>query len=340
MKKHSSHSFVMGARIAMACRFEVVAIGGDRDDLHSAIERALDEVEALERQLSPFLPESHLSQINALASRKPVKVEPELYHMLRRAVQIGYETGGAFDITVGAITLLSKRAVDNIEVMQLAWQMEFGSSEELPFGLQWLHLDDETMTVCFLRDGIALDLCGIAKGYAVDVVASCLNGYGVRNFFVHAGKSSVYASGAPFGLDGWLVGITDPSDPSNRLVALKLCNMAMGVSEWHSGVEGKSLHIFDPRVQTANLRGIPEEGECLLRAYAICGNATDADALSTAFLLLGCRGVEDYCKQHGDVGAILLVRRGDKTSVLAYGVAGHLLSDAVTTMPKLQSCEL
>ncbi|MCS7252413.1 MAG: FAD:protein FMN transferase [Armatimonadota bacterium] len=318
-----SNSFVAAARIAMACRFEIIAVDEGHVDIHAVLERALDEVEQLEAQLNPFVAESHISDINKRAHCEPVKVEPQLYQLLKRAVEIGLESGGAFDITVGAFTLPRKRR-RHFTSIERSWE-HFGINNDTKplIGLQLLHLDDETMTVRFLQEGIMLDPCGIAKGYAVDSIVSCLRREGLRNFFVHAGKSSIYASGALPHFNGWLVGITNPKEPSRRLAVLEVNDIAIGVSEWYDNFAcGRRLHIFDPRTQSST------GSQMVLRAYAICRSATDADALSTAFLLLGCEGVKTYCERHHEVGAILVYQSGGAVQIKAYGIATAFMQKA------------
>lgn len=320
-----SPKVTMAARIAMACRFEVVAIDDGHNDIRAVLERALDEVEQLEMQLSPFIDESHLSDLNRRAHREPVKVEPQLYRLIKHAVQIGLETQGAFDVTVGALTIPMKLGNRSAVKTQLMVRSEIGTDAELPIGMQWLQLDGEAMTVRFLQDGMMLDLCGIAKGYAVDVVSAFLLEEGVRNFFVHAGKSSIYAAGTQPNFNGWIVGITDPTEPSRRLATIELRDMAMGVSEWYDNFAcGRRLHIFDPRTHSDIAKGVCENGERIIRAYAICSSATDADALSTAFLLLGCDGVKSYCESHEGIGALLITQSNDGIRVVAYGLDGVL----------------
>lgn len=316
--------FAMAARIAMACRFEVIAIDDGHDDIHAALERALDEVEQLEMQLSPFIDGSHLSDINRRAHHEPVKVEPQLYWLIRRAVQIGIETQGAFDITIGALTIPIKLANRFAVETQLGARSEIDDAKP-PIGLRWLQLDDEAMTVRFLQHGMMLDLCGIAKGYAVDVVSTRLLEEGVRNFFVHAGKSSIYAAGTQPNFNGWVIGVTDPTKPSRRLATIELKGMAMGVSERHGSFAcGRRLHILDPRAYPDTAEGICGGGERVIRAYAICSSATEADALSTAFLLLGCDGVKKYCESHEGVGAMLITQSDDGVHVITYGLDGGL----------------
>ena len=89
---------------AMATRFEIV-LEDDRPgiDLHAIAEEALDEIVRLDSRLSIFRPASDVSWINAHAGHRAVKVEPRLFGLLWRCVELSKATHGAFDVTVGPL---------------------------------------------------------------------------------------------------------------------------------------------------------------------------------------------------------------------------------------------
>src|SRR6058998_3042842 len=91
------------ARNAMNTRFEVVLHRGDPVALRAVAEEALDEVERLDAQLSLYRATSELTHLNARAASGPVRVEPQLFHLLLRARRIWEDTGGAFDITIAPL---------------------------------------------------------------------------------------------------------------------------------------------------------------------------------------------------------------------------------------------
>ena len=87
-----------------------------------------------------------------------------------------------------------------------------------------------------------VDLGGIGKGYAVDLVAELLEEWGLLQAFVHGGFSSVLALEPPAGCDGWPLTLSDPAQPSRVLVRLSMRQTALSAS----GVR-KGDHIVDPR---------------------------------------------------------------------------------------------
>src|SRR5437870_1823473 len=99
----SDVSTVTLARRAMGTRFELILHGSDPVSLRAAGEEALDEVDALEAQLSVYRSSSEIARVNARAAKHPVKVSPNLFALLQRARELSHETGGAFDITIAPL---------------------------------------------------------------------------------------------------------------------------------------------------------------------------------------------------------------------------------------------
>ena len=120
-------------------------------------------------------------------------------------------TGGAFDISIGT-------------------------------GLPSLELDADDFLVRATTDGVQVDLGGIGKGYAVDLMAELLEEWGLERALVHGGFSSVLALEPPAGRDGWPLTLSDPGAPSRVLARLSMRQTALSAS----GVR-KGDHIVDPR---------------------------------------------------------------------------------------------
>jgi thiamine biosynthesis lipoprotein len=294
------------SRQAMACEFEV-RFPADRypQGTESAL-AALDQVDALEEQLSYFRPTSQLSRINVLAADGPVEVEPTLFDLLQLAATLHRETEGAYDITSAPLWEAWGFARRKGEIPSDAQLAEARSQ----VGGQWIELDPERRTVRFLRPGMRINLGSIGKGYALDVAAERLRASGVADFLFHGGQSSVLARGlqlAPTKNDRsasrrWEIGIRHPGQAGRRLGVVRLHDRALGTS----GGQFQSFrhrgrrygHILDPRT------GWPVEG--VLSATVVAPTAAMADALSTAFYVMGPDLALDYCKRYPDVGAVLV----------------------------------
>ncbi len=278
------------ATYAMATRFELVLDGDDPVRLRAAGEEAIEEIERLDKQLSRFRPDSDISWINAHAAKAPVKVEPGLFELLKRAQEIWQATGGAFDITIAPL--------------MRAWGFTDGGGKvpdpgELAkaceiTGMQHVTLDENDLTVSFDRPGIGIDLGAIGKGYAIEQAAGIVRANGVTCALLHGGTSTVYAIGSSLDHDDWSVALRAPS-PGGEGATHDLCNSALSVSAPHGRsftVDGQTYgHMIDPRTGQPVMSPSPLAGEGRgegAKLAAVWGpSPTDCDALSTALLVLG-----------------------------------------------------
>ncbi len=289
------------SRRAMACDFEV-RFPADRyaQGTEVALE-ALDLVESLEEQLSYFRPTSEISRINLLAAEEPVEVDPGLFDLLQTAMRLYAETQGAYDITAAPLWEawgFARRAGEIPSDAQLA-------EARSRVGGQWVELDATRCTIRFLKPGVRLNLGSIGKGYALDVCAAHLAGRGMADFLLHGGQSSVLARGLQNpgqAQQSWEIGIRHPQQPGRRLGVVRLRDRALGTS----GGQFQSFrhrgrrygHILDPR------SGWPAQD--VLSTTVVAPTAALADALSTAFYVMGPERSLQYCREHSDVGAVLL----------------------------------
>ena len=294
------------SRPAMACDFEICLRAGQYPQGTEVALEALDLVGQLEDQMSVFRSHSELSRINLTAAQQPVEVEPRLFALLKLAMQVCEETGGAYDITAGPLWELwgfARRQGDIPEAERL-------EEARRHVGSRLVELDDRRGTIRFLDPGVRLNLGSIGKGYALDRCSEKLLEAGIDDFLIHGGQSSVLAHGSQ-GPDpasgladatGWAVGISDPLRLRQRLDEVRLCNRALGTSgaQFQSfRHEGRRYgHILDPR------SGWPAQG--VLSATVVAPTAALADALSTAFYVLGPTAALDYCRQHPEIAALVI----------------------------------
>jgi thiamine biosynthesis lipoprotein len=282
----------------MGTTFEVVMAGRAPDYLANAAAEALDEVEALSRQMNLYSPASELSWINRRAARVPVTVEPGLFGLLELAQRVWRETGGAFDITSAALS----RAwgfVGGIPHIPDPAELEQARGVS---GMSHVKLDRRRRTVSFDRDGVTLDLGGIAKGYAVDRALAILAQKRIPTAAVNGGQSTIKTRASPEGEAGWPVAIRYPpvSGPAVDTVTLRDQSLSTAAAygkrfEVAGVVYG---HIMDPR------SGRPARG--MLSASALTVSAAESDALATAFFVLGIDGAREYCRKHEGIEALLI----------------------------------
>jgi thiamine biosynthesis lipoprotein len=243
------------------------------------VEAALDEVDRIDRLMSHYKPESPLSVVNRTASAGPVRVEPELLDFIALCLDYSRDSDGAFDVTVGPLMKAwgffrgEGRIPQDLEMAALRDRV----------GYRHVIVDKEARTIRFNRDGVELDLGGIAKGYAVDRAVGVLEKGAIASALVSAGGSTIYALGTPPGRQGWDVSLRDPVD--NRRVARRvlLKDRALSVSgtaEKSFEVQGVTYsHIMDPRSAR------PVQG--VLSVAVLGPSGTAGDALDDAFFVEG-----------------------------------------------------
>jgi thiamine biosynthesis lipoprotein len=302
----------------MACDFDVVMNPDPTSDQLDAASAALDLVHELEQQLSVYRSDSELSELNRRAFQQPVAVEAKLFELLERGRQLSTLTGGAFDPASGALVNLWRRCRQEFRI-PTPGEIE----TTLPAcGIANAQFDQTSQMISYLREGIEFNLGAIGKGYAVDRAAETLRSRGVLNWLVHGGRSSIRARGTHAGHDGWPVGLRNPLMPDKPYATLLLKDAAIGTSgtavQWFRH-EGKRYgHILDPR------SGWPVE--TLLSVSVIAPDAAMADALSTAFFVLGVEKSLKCCDNlPASVGAIFfpLPSQGQTLEPILHNVSGE-----------------
>jgi|YNPNPStandDraft_1061719.scaffolds.fasta_scaffold00001_141 thiamine biosynthesis lipoprotein len=292
------------SRRAMACQFEVRLVGEDAGYLRSVAEEALDEIERLDRQLNCFDPRSEISYINANGFNKPIKIEPGLFGLLSRAIQLTSETCGAFDVATGSLIDLWQNAELNGKRLN---EEEIKNALAMS-GSQHIKLDETSGTIRFDIDGVKLNLGAIGKGYAVGRAIELIRRYEVQSGFVHGGRSSAAAIGRQIDGIPWRVGIRHPSNYDERVDVVELLDAAIstsgGIAQRDEAVDEDFEHIIDP------ISGTPAKSE-LASATVITADPVNAEALSTAFYLRGRCYVEEYCTAHPETSAVLVSLEGD-----------------------------
>ncbi|HEX3448654.1 MAG TPA: FAD:protein FMN transferase [Isosphaeraceae bacterium] len=282
--------------------------------------RGLDVIELLEAQMTVYRDDSEVSRLNATAHRGPVAVERGLFELLEMAVGISRETGGAYDVAAGALSEAwgfvkgPKQVPDEIAL----------ANARARTGWHHLQLDSERHTVAFDREGVRINLGSIGKGFAIDRAVDVLRAHWWPvSALIHGGQSSLYALGSPPGQfgDRWEIALRNPFEPELPLGTLRLRNRGLGTSGaafQQFVVDGRVYgHIIDPR------SGEPAIGPASVTVLA--PTAALADALSTAFYLLGPEAAAPYVAQHPEVGVVFVDKRPEQPSpcLLTFGLDDH-----------------
>lgn len=289
---HAREEAIMGTRVGVELWAEDAALAT------RAMQAVIDEMHRTDRLMSTYKPESQLSQVNAHAFERPVRVDADILEVVERGLEMSRLSGGAFDITYASVGYLyDYRAQQRPSEAQIA--------AALP-GVDWrqVQVDRAAGTIRFLRKGVRIDLGGIAKGYAVDRSVERLRALGIRHAMVNAGGDTRLLGdrrGKP-----WVVGIRDPRSDGRMVTRLPLADEAVSTSgdyERYFEEDGvRYHHILEP--------GTGRPARALRSATVLGADATLTDALSTAVFVLGvARGMELIARLPG-VEAVIVDAEG------------------------------
>jgi len=209
--------FEMSAsKYLMGTEFQITAVHTSIDSGKKAMYYALKEVERIENITSNYRDSTEISNVNRNAFRMPVKLSKELFGLIERSLQYSGLFEGYFDITVGQLTnYWGFNSEHPIETAPDPGRI----GELLSYvGFKFIKLNYEDSTISFTKEGVLIDLGGIAKGYALDRAREVMIKRGVKDFLINGG-GDLYASGRKANGEKWVVGIKDPRN--NELLEAK-----------------------------------------------------------------------------------------------------------------------
>lgn len=246
-----------------------------------AIAAVFDEMHRIDARMSTWKEDSILSDVNRRAATETVELDDEFVELIGRALAMSRMTGGAFDITYASVGRLYDYRAGS--------KPDDGHREAAldAVDYRYVELDSVARTVHYARQGVHIDLGGIAKGYAVENAAEILRNLGVRHAIVTAGGDSRIVGdrrGRP-----WTVGIRDPRNPNGLATRVPLQDEAVSTS-------GDYERFFEADGERFHHIIHPDTGRSAdqVRSVTIIGaDATETDALSTGVFVLGPqRGLE------------------------------------------------
>ncbi len=272
LPSHPSAKEFSKTRILMGTFVEIKAYGDERQTVLRAIDRAFSEMERLEKMMSNYREDSEVSLVERMAPEE-VKVSPELFEVVSKAVKVSRLSDGAFDITVGTLGRVwdfeKGRVPERKELEALLPLVDYRKIELIP-GRSAIRLE---------RKGMSLTLGGIAKGYIVDRAMEVLRSEGIGDALINAGGDiRVMGKGKR-----WRIGIQHPRKRNGLLGIIELSNGAVATSGDYERFFIKDgvryHHILDPRT------GMPARG--VESVTILAPEAWYADALATAVFVLG-----------------------------------------------------
>lgn len=258
--------------------------------LFEAIEKEMRRIESV---MSPYIEISELSNMNRLGANKSMVISVEMYTVVQKALYFSEITDGAFDISFASVGFLydyRKQQQPSEQVLQESLPKVDYKSIQLAHVLEQEE-SVEKYTIQFSREGMSLDLGGIAKGYAVDRGIEILKEAGVESALVSAGGDTrIIGSRGKDKASGqtipWVIGIKHPREKEAQALRLPLTDTALSTSGDYERffIDGKNRvhHIIRPST------GKSAKG--IVSATVIGEKSMHCDALSTSVFVLG---VED-----------------------------------------------
>jgi thiamine biosynthesis lipoprotein len=248
--------------------------------------------------MSNWTTTSEVARINREAAARAVTVEPEVAKVIDASLAMWRASDGAFDITVEPLIRLwgfiggPKRVPSDAEIAAVLPRV----------GARQVAFDAPTRTLHFQREGVKIDLGGIAKGYAVDVAADSLRAHGVVNALIDL-TGNMVALGHPVTAPHWRIGIRDPRDRVSHFARIALRDQAISTSgqyEQFIAANGRTYgHILDPRT------GKPVDG--LISVTLVGPTALACDAWDTPLFVMGPTAARRAARERPDLSAILVV---------------------------------
>lgn len=265
----------------------------------------------IDRELmSTYAPESELSRFNRAAVGQWVDVSPELADVMAQAQAISELTDGYFDVTVGPLVdrwgfgpvqdmAGSSRIPTDAEIRQLQEQV----------GYRHLEVSQQPPRLRKLHD-VRVDLSAIAKGYGADVIADYLDSVGLDSYFIEIGGELRLRGRKPDG-SSWVPAIERPTQGApivHDIIVVDGQSIAVaGSGDYRNYFEQDGVrfsHEIDPftgRPVTHNLAAV----------YVITDTAAMADALATAFMVMGAERAYQLSQQLDLAAYFITKRSGD-----------------------------
>ncbi len=268
-----------------------------------AAEIVYQEFKRLSSIFNAYDDSSEISRLNR-SYNSPVKVSRDLFEILELSREITDLTQNSFDLSCGILYKFWKRLIDKQSIIALPSKELIEKVREFG-GIDTIKLDSDNKTVTITKKGVVLDLGAIAKGFMVDKAVARLKKQGIEDALINAG-GDMYCLGTNRGKP-WKVGIKDPKKLGFFIETKELSNQAIATSgsyEQFFRLEGEEYsHLIDPRSGypiTNNIRSVS----------VIADRAAVADALATAFFVMGRDRIKKFLAKSSLGVKILVVEKG------------------------------
>ncbi|MCE7059301.1 FAD:protein FMN transferase [Dyadobacter sp. CY343] len=285
----------------MGGRFDITIVAKDSLTAENGIDTVIAEITRIENLISDWIPSSQVSQVNAHAGIRPVRVDKEVFELTERAIALSRLTGGAFDISFAA--------------MDRIWNFD-GSMTKMPtkaaiqksvekVGYKNIILNREHSTIFLKLKGMKIGFGALGEGYATDKCRDMMLAKGINAGIVN-GSGDMSAWGKQPDESDWVIGINDPKQSGELFAIVPLREGAVvtsGSYEKFVVLNGKRYsHIINPAT------GYPATG---LTSVTVFGpSAEQANGFSTSIMVLGKKAGLEMLAKFPEFSCLLITDEG------------------------------
>jgi thiamine biosynthesis lipoprotein len=314
---HAAQDFIMDTTVEQRVFAE---------NAQAICEKATALLHRIESLMSFFNPGSDIRMLNDSAGLgAPVPLDADTLRVLAAAQEYCAVSGGAFDITAAPLIDCWRResglrgkhgpgsgmiSADS-QTRRIPSETELGRAMAL-VGNRNLRIDPAKRTAMLAKKGCAVDLGGIAKGYAADLVIGLYKAEGAQSALVNLGGNVKTLGRKPDGKP-WVVGLQHPEKARGEFFGtVSVENAAVATSGGYERfVEIDAVkyhHILDPRT------GYPSASD-LVSVTVISPESMRADALATAIFILGRERGRLLLERYPGSGAVLMDENMDVSTI-------------------------
>ena len=282
----------------MGTQFTLLIDHDDELKAETGAKAAFEEARRLELVFSDYVDNSELSIFSDSSyTKKKQKLSDDLFSVLKHGQEISRDTNGSFDMTIGQLSRLwriarFKKTMPSQAKISKAMTMT---------GYKYLKLFPKTKEARLTRQGIELDLGGIAKGHTADGMLKILDNHGLSRCIIDAGGDLVIGD-PPRKSKGWRIKVGGVKHSASPYLELSNCAVATsGDIEQFVVLNGKRFsHLIDP----FSGLGLTTQAQVTI----IAPTGIEADSLASACIVMGIEKTQKYLRNQSQTEAYFMVR--------------------------------
>lgn len=276
-----------------------------------AIAESIERLNNIDDKMSAFKENSEISRINFMAGVSAESVSDDTYLVVEKAIEYSKILEGTFDPTIRPLVKLwsignkGEKIPDEAEIQATIKLVDYKD----------VLLDESSSSIMLKHKKQALDIGGIAKGFAADEVRNIFLKHNIKSALIDLG-GNIFALGKKQDNTPWRVGIQNPFEPRGEFIGiLNVINKSIVTSgnyeRYFIKDEKRFHHIIDPKT------GYPSESK-IISATIISDNSIDGDGLSTGVYIIGVEKALRIIEEIKGIDAILVTE--DKNVYMTSGI--------------------